>query len=176
MSRDDPDEPEFGPELRQGAGREWVEEAAEDERWTQKLRERRSDLKQRALAMVAEGRQVRAELPSLAFTGRLTFAGSDYAVIDSGYEEVAIRLDAALWEIMAATGDGNAPRREPQSFRAHLAELEASGEVIRALTRDGEVAGRIRTVASDHVVAEAETYEMLIPIASLVGTVRTKTR
>ena len=46
--------------LRQGAGREWLEEAAEDEQLTELLRRRRLDLSGRVLELVHRGGRVRA--------------------------------------------------------------------------------------------------------------------
>ncbi|MET0696830.1 MAG: hypothetical protein ABWZ58_05325, partial [Acidimicrobiia bacterium] len=70
--------------LRHGAGREWLEDAAEDEQLTELLRRRRLDLSGRVLELVHRGERVRTEMGAHTFSGRVVYAGADFASIDRG--------------------------------------------------------------------------------------------
>ena len=85
--------------LRHGAGREWLEEAAEDEQLTELLRRRRLDLSGRVLELVHRGERVRAETGAHTFSGRVVYAGADFASIDRGDDRVEIVLDSAIWTV-----------------------------------------------------------------------------
>lgn len=172
----DPD-PNLESELRQGAGREWSAEAAEDERLTEKLRERRMELSGRMRELVSTGQRVRAEAGSQSFTGTIVFAGTDYTVIDRDDEEVAVRLVSATWTLEPGGRSGHHQTGAPMSFKAHLSQLEASGEDVRILVADGRpITGSVTTVAQDSIVFDRDGAEVLIPLAAVIAVSRPRPR
>ena len=172
----DPD-PILESELRQGAGREWSEEAAEDERMTEKLRERRMELSGRMREFVARGQRVRAVVGSLNFSGTVVFAGTDYSVIDRDDDEVAVRLTSATWTLEPGGGGGHHQTGNPMSFKAHLAQLESSGEDVRFLFGDGrQMTGSVATVAQDSIVMYHDRTEVLDPLVAVIAVARPKPR
>lgn len=176
MRPDDHGESDIGAELRQGAGREWVEEAAEDERMTEKQRDRRSGLRERILAIAAAGQHVRCEAGSRTYSGRIVSAGTDYAVIDRGSDLVALRIEVPVWAIQGSRSAESGPTAVSISFKGHLAELESSGEPVTALVGESAIDGSVVTVATDHVVFAAAAGETIVPLPALLGIVRLKPR
>jgi len=172
----DPD-PILESELRQGAGREWSEEAAEDERMTEKLRERRMELSGRMREFVARGQRVRAEAGSLSCSGTVVFAGTDYSVIDRDDDEVAVRLMSATWTLEPGGRSGHHQTGNSMSFKAHLAQLESSGEEVRIVIGDGrQTSGSVTTAAQDSIVIDHDGTEVLIPLVAVIAVARPKPR
>lgn len=168
----DPD-PNLESELRQGAGREWSAEAAEDERMTEKLRDRRTGLSDLMRRFVAMGQRVRAEFGSQSFTGAVVFAGTDYAVVDRGDDEIAIKLATATWTLEPGGGDGHHQTTSPMSLKAHFSELESSGEVVRLLLEgSGPIIGTVTTVAQDTLVFAYDGNTVLVPFGTVMAVSR----
>jgi hypothetical protein len=166
-------DPNLESELRQGAGRDWSAEAAEDERMTEKLRDRRMELSELMRRFVTTGQRVRAESGSQAFAGPIVFAGTDYAVVGRDDDEVAIKLVGATWTLETGGTEGHHQSASPMSFKAHLSELESSGEVVRILVEDGRsLRGPIRTVASDNLSIDCDGSVVLIPLPAVIGVSR----
>lgn len=166
-------DPNLESELRQGAGRDWSAEAAEDERMTEKLRDRRMGMSERMQAFVSIGQRVRAESGSQSFTGPVVFAGTDYAVVDRGDDEIAVRLGRATWTLEPGGKEGHHQTGSPMSFKGHLSELESSGEIVRMLVDDGRpLVGTIATVADDNVVFDYDGNVVLIPLETVIGVAR----
>ena len=167
----------LGSELRQTAGREWVEEAAEDERVTEHMRSRRMNLADQATEFVHRGQRVRVQTESQTFTGEVVFAGSDYAVIERADDIAAIRLDAATWTIEATEAGGHEQSGGAKTLKAHLSELEAAGETVRLLVTDGmPLIGSISVVASDHIVLNQDSLDVVVPLGLVVAVVRPRSR
>jgi hypothetical protein len=164
---------EIEAHLRQGAGREWNEEAAEDESLTELLRRRRMSLADRALELVHRGERVRAETASQTFTGRLVYAGSDFATVDRGDDLVEVVLESATWVVEPSTTGGQEQSGEPLSFKARLAEMAASQESLRILVGDGRaLIGSIEVVATDHAEIRQDGNTVIIPIRQIVAVIR----
>lgn len=166
-------EEDLASELRQGAGREWAEEAAEDERLTEKGRVRRMTLGDRGREFVEQGKRLRAEAGAQTFTGRVVYAGSDYAVLERADDLVALRLEAATWTVEHAAGEGATQYGGAFTFAAHLSELEHSGEFVRLLLSDGRaLLGSISVAASDHLDLSQDGVTVVVPYRVLVAVVR----
>jgi hypothetical protein len=177
MNGEGDSDPFLESELRQGAGREWSEEAAEDERMTEKLRERRIELSARMREFVARGQRVRADANSLSFTGTVVFAGTDYSVIDRDDDEVAVMLMSATWTLEPGGRPGHHQTGTPISFKAHLAQLESSGEDVRILVGDGrQLTGSVTTLAQDSIVMDCDGAEVLIPLVAVIAVARPRPR
>jgi hypothetical protein len=164
-------------DLRQGAGREWLEEAAEDEKLTELLRRRRLDLAGRVLELVHRGERVRAETGAHTFSGQVMYAGADFATIDRGDDIVEVVLDAAVWTVERSESGGNEQSGDPLTFRARLAEIASNPESVRILVVDGRaIVGSIEVVATDHVEVSQDGNTIIVPIRLIVAVVRSTAR
>jgi hypothetical protein len=168
---------EIEAHLRQGAGREWMEEAAEDEQLTELLRRRRLSLGERALELVHRGERVRAETGTQTFSGQVAFAGSDFATIDRGEDVVEVVLDAAIWTVERNASGGHEQSGEPLSLKARLAEIASSAESVRMIVADGRaIVGSIEVVATDHVEMSQDGNTVVVPMHLIVAVVRSTAR
>ena len=163
--------------IRQGAGREWLEEAAEDEQLTELLRRRRLDLGDRARELVHRGERARAETGAHTFSGQVVSAGSDFATIDRGDDIVEVVLDAAVWTVEHGESGGHEQSGEPLTLRARLAEIASTSESTRVIVADGRaIVGSIEVVATDHVEMSQDGNLVIVPIRQIVAVVRTNAR
>ena len=170
-------EREIEEQLRQGAGREWQEEAAEDEQLTELQRRRKLGLGDRVLEVVHRGERVRAEAGTQTFSGHVVYAGSDFATIDRGEDLVEVVLDAAVWTIERGTEGGREQSGEPLSLRARLAEVSANSESVRLVVSDGKaLVGRIEVVAADHLEMSHDGSTVAVPTRQIAAVIRTNAR
>ncbi len=167
-------DPDLASELRQGAGREWNEEAAEDERLTEVHRRRRLSLADQAKELVNRGERVSVEFSGHSFGGAVVVAGEDYVTVDGPGQTADIKLDVARWSVLhsdqpAETGSGGA-----ESFLARLHEHSASDHVVRLALPGGDmVIGRLAVVAEDHVeVIDVDERRLLVPMRLVLAVVR----
>jgi hypothetical protein len=168
---------EIEAHLRQGAGREWSDEAAEDEQLTELLRRRRLSLSERALELVHRGERVRAETGSQTFTGQVVYAGSDFASLDRGDDLVEVVLDAATWVVEPSTSGGREQSGEPLTFRGRLAEVAAGSEHVRVIVADGRsLIGSIEVVATDHIEMSQDGNTLVVPVRQVVAVIRSSAR
>lgn len=174
---DERPDPEIEAHLRHGAGREWLEDAAEDEQLTEVMRRRRLGLADRAWELVHRGERVRAEAGSHTFSGRVVYAGSDFATVDRGEDLVEVVLDAAVWTVERGESGGQEQSGEPLSFRARLAELAATPGQVRVIVADGRVIlGSIELAATDHVEMAQDGNTILVPIRLITALIRPNAR
>jgi hypothetical protein len=171
-------EQEIEAQLRHGpAAREWIEEAAEDERLTELMRRRRLDLGGRALELVHRGERVRAETQGQTFSGQVVYAGSDFGTIDRGEDLVEVVFGSATWAVEPATSGGREQSGTPLSFRARLAEIAASGAQVRLVIADGRaIVGSIDVVATDHVEITQDGKPIVIPLRLISAVIRPNDR
>jgi len=163
--------------LRQGAGREWLEEAAEDEKLTELLRRRRLDFSGRVLELVHRGERVRVETGAHTFTGRVVYAGADFASIDRGDDLVEVVLDSAMWTVEKSASGGNEQSGDKLTFRARLAEIAGAQESVRLVVIDGRaIVGSIDVVATDHVELTQDGNTIIVPIRQIVAVIRSTSR
>jgi hypothetical protein len=168
---------EMEEHLRQGAGREWIEEAAEDEQLTELLRRRRMSLGDRALELVHRGQRVRAETGTQTFTGQLVYAGSDFATVDRGDDLVDVVLVAATWVVEAGITGGLDQSGEPLSFKGRLAEVASTTQQVRVIVSDGRaLIGSIEVVATDHVEMSQDGNTLVVPMAQVAAVIRSNAR
>lgn len=167
-------DPNLASELRQGAGREWAEEAAEDERLTELHRRRRLTLADQAKEFVNRGDRVSVEFSGHSFGGAVTRAGEDYVTIDGPGQAADIKLDAARWSVMSSDQPAETTPGGAESFRAVLHEHSASEQVVRLALPGGDmVMGRIAVVAEDHVeVSDPDQRRLIVPMSLILGVVR----
>lgn len=170
-------ESDLESELRQTAGREWAEEAAEDESLTELMRRRRLTLADQTREALSIGARATCEVAQQAFAGDLVYAGADFAVIDRGDDLVAVVLESGIWRFETSSGGATDPTGQTVSFKAHLAELASTGEQVRALAGDGRNRiGAITLVATDHVEIDDGGARSLVPLDQLVVVIRPRPR
>lgn len=167
-------DPDLASELRQGAGREWVEEAAEDERLTELQRRRRLTLADQAREMVNRGDRVSVEFGGHSFSGAVAVAGEDYATIEGPGQTADIKIDEARWSVLPL--DQAAPSRPggPETFRALLHQHSGSGRTVRLALPGGDmVIGAVAVVAEDHVeVNDVDGRRLIVPLKMVLAVVR----
>jgi hypothetical protein len=150
-----------------------MEEAAEDEQLTELLRRRRLDLSGRMLELVHRGERVRAETGAQTFSGRVVYAGADFASIDRGDDRVEVALDSAVWIVERGESSGSEQSGNKLTFRARLAEIAAATESVRIFVIDGRaIVGSIDVVATDHVEVLQDSSTIVVPIRQIVAVVR----
>ncbi len=167
-------DPNLGSELRQGAGRDWNEEAAEDERLTEVHRRRRLTLSDQAKELVNRGDRVSVEFGGHSFGGAVAWAGEDYATVEGPGQTADIRLEAARWSLITNDQPAETSHGGAESFRALLHERSASGEVGRLALPGGDmVIGKVAVVAEDHVeVSDVDGRRLIVPMNLILAVVR----
>jgi hypothetical protein len=168
---------EIEEHLRQGPGREWREEAAEDEQLTELHRRRRLGLGERMVELVNQGARVRAETAAQTFSGHVVYAGSDFATVDRGDDLVEVVLDAATWVVDAGQSAGREQGGEPLTLKARLSEIAANSESVRVIVGDGRaLIGVIELVATDHIEMSQDGSTLIIPLRQISALVRPSAR
>jgi hypothetical protein len=167
-------DPDLASELRQGAGREMIEEAAEDERLTEAHRRRQSTLGDQAAEMVNRGDRVSVEFGGHSFSGRVAAAGSDYATIDGPGQSADIKLNEARWSVLPLEGQAESNVAGPETFLALLREHSNNGRTVRlALPQGDMVIGALAVVTEDHVeVNDVDQRRLIVPMNLILAVVR----
>lgn len=174
MDRDREPDPELASELRVGAGREWAEEAAEDERLTELHRRRRMRLGDHAREMVNRGDRVSVEFGGHSFGGAVTVAGDDYLTVEGPGQTAEIKLDEARWSVLPGERGAEGRAGGVATFQAVLHEHSAAGHVVRlALPGNDLVIGRLEVVADDHVTVEdVDGRRLVVPSKLILAVLR----
>lgn len=167
-------DPHLASELRQQAGRDWAEEAAEDERLTETHRRRNLSLSDQAKEMVNRGDRVSIEFGGHSFSGSIAGAGSDYATINGPGQIADIKLAEARWSVLPLDTPGDGGVAAPESFRAMLSiHAEAKRNVRLALPGGDMVIGAITVVAEDHVeMRDVDDRRLIVPMKLILAVVR----
>lgn len=167
-------DPNLASELRQGAGREWNEEAAEDERLTELHRRRRRTLADQAKEWVNRGDRVSVEFGGHSFGGTVTKSGEDYATVEGPGQTADIILETARWSVLNTAEPYEGSLGGAESFRAVLHEHSASDQVVRLTLPDGDmVMGKVAVVAADHIeVTDVDERRLIVPMYLVLGVVK----
>jgi len=168
-------DPELAAELRLGAGREWAEEAAEDERLTELLRRRRLSLADVMRDFAHQGARVSVEAGGHSFSGVIVAAGDDYATLEGAGQITEVRYDAGAWSVIAA--DQPAPGREvvaTESFKGRLHEHAAARARLQLALGNGiTITGVIEVAASDHLeFTDVDSRRFYVPLNRILGASR----
>lgn len=148
--------------LRQGAGWELREEAAEDEELTELQRRRRMGTAAAMRAALHRGDRIVVAASGLTFSQPMVSVGSDYITLRDDETTLDVRLDAAVITVTPSPRGGMASEPESATFRARLAEHEQLGRPVEILTRHGVRAnGVLDVAASDHVIV-SEPFGALV--------------
>jgi hypothetical protein len=167
-------DPNLASELRQRAGQEWNEEAAEDERLTELHRRRRLTLEDMAKEMVNRGDRVSVEFSGHSFGGAVVGAGSDFATVDGPGQTADIKLDGARWSVLITDTPSETRAAGPESFRAMLHQHSNAEQVVRLALPGGDmVIGRLSVIADDHVeVDDVDNRRLIVPMRLILAVVR----
>ena len=167
-------DPDLGAELRQGAGSEWAEEAAEDEQLTELLRKRGRTMTDVMKEIANRGDRVTLQFGDHSFGGVVTHAGLDYATVQAPGQSADVRFDTATWSVVPSNDRSEARVGGAQTFRELLNELSAAKSRIRlALPDNTTVVGQIAAVATDHLeVNDADGRLLYLPFEVVLGLIR----
>ena len=174
MSQNNEPDPDLAAELRQTAGREMAEEAAEDERLTELQRRRRLTMSDIAKELANRGERVSVEYGGHSFSGGVVGAGDDYLTIEGSGQIGEVLLERARWSILVAVGQPVEAATTAESFRAALHEHSAGETTVRLTLEGGDlVIGKITVVASDHLeIADVDDRRLYVPMEMVLGTIR----
>lgn len=168
-------DPDLASQLRQNAGRDMADEAAEDERLTELHRRRQMDLGAQAAILANRGDRVSVEFGGHTFGGTIVGAGADYATINGPGQVADIRMDSARWSILPAeSGTEGGAAATAESFRALLTDYASDASNVRLALPGGDmVIGKIEVVATDHVdMLDVDGRRLLVPLGLVLGVVR----
>ena len=159
-------------ELREGAGRDVREEAAEDETLTELQRHRSRDLSDATREAMHRGDRVTIRVAGTTFGDPIESIGADYLTMATPESVVDVHLPRAVLTIERRPHGGRTGKPAAWTFKARLAEHEQTRRPVELILDTGDrVRGVIHVVATDHlVIAAGETGARLVPI-SLVGAV-----
>jgi hypothetical protein len=172
--RDDPD-PGLASELRLGAGQEWAEEAAEDERLTELLRRRRLSLGEAMRDLAHRGARISIEAGGHSFSGVIVSACEDYATVEGAGQVAEVSYEAGAWSVVAADQPARVPDTMPaETFQGRLHEHAAVGTRLQLALSDGiAITGVIEVVASDHVeFTDVDNRQFYVPLNRILAASR----
>lgn len=174
MIGDGTPDPELGSELRQSAGREWAEEAAEDERLSETLRKRRSELKDVMADLAHRGDRVSVEFGGHSFGGAIVASAEDFVRIQGPGQVADIRLDHARWSVLVSGDPPDHSEETVDTFIALLRQFEADGSNVRFALGGGDmVIGKIAVVAKDHVeISDVDDRLIYLPTGMILAAIR----
>lgn len=174
MENDQFPDPDLASELRQGAGRDWNEEAAEDERLTELHRRRKMNLADQAKEMVNRGDRVSVDFYGHTFGGAVVAAGEDYITVQGPGQDADIKLAEARWSVLPLDTPAEAGPAGAESFLALLQEHSAAERICRLALPGGDmVIGTIKVVAKDHVdVQDVDRRRLIVPMKMILAVVR----
>lgn len=169
----DPD-PDLAAELRSTAGREWAEEAAEDERLTELQRRRRQPLSDVMKELAARRERVSAEFGGHNFSGSLIAAGDDFVTVEGTGQVADIRLEGAVWSTLPGDAQPSDLVSRELTFRGLIHEYAASETRIRiALPAGGFATGAVTVVATDHLeMVDVDQRRLLLPMDTVLAVIR----
>lgn len=160
--------------LRQGAGKEWAEEAAEEEQLTETMRQRSLDIAAVLADAAHKGQRATADFSGKVYSGPIIATGSDYATIQLAEQEADIVLTGAVWSFVDAPGPKTESTPTGMTIKGRLNEHATSGHRLR-MEVDGSSAimGTITTVGQDHVwVEDADGRSAYVPIGLVQAIIR----
>ncbi len=173
-----PEEPIEGKHLasalRQGAGQEWSEEAAEEEQLTEALRQRSLDLADVLADAAHKGLRATADFSGKIYSGPIVATGTDYATIRLAEQEADILLAGAVWSFVEAPGPMTESESTGMSLKGRLKEHASTGTRLRMeVEGSAAIMGTINTVGQDQVwVDDADGRAVYAPIGLVRAVIR----
>lgn len=165
---------ELSSELRQGAGREWAEEAAEDEQLTEEFRNRQLSLIAVAEQAAHRGDRATAEFDGKTLSGPIVSTGLDYVTIALSEQEAEIAINAGAWSFVPGLTSHEPAGKTPMRLRARLSEHSRDDTRLRLELAGGNaLMGTIHTVSEDHLrVSDADGRDVYVSMDLLRAVIR----
>lgn len=160
---------ELAADLRQATERELRWEAEDVEADVEQGRLRHRDLSQVAYELMSKGDEISAGWGHTILTGKLVYTKGDLAVMETGHSIVSLNLSGpVVIKVVRRSPEGGVGTSAGGSgtFKARLAELEQTGEVVRVVSTHSEelLEGRITAAARDHIaLANRQGSEWFVP-------------
>jgi hypothetical protein len=146
---------DLASQLRDSAGREWAEEAAEDESQTEALRQRQMDLLTVVEDAAHRGDRATVEMGDSTLSGPIINTGTDYLTIVLAEQEADVMFDAGIWTFVSGDNPSTGPKQSGMSFLGLLKQHAGTGMRVRVELIGGSVVlGVIKLVSSDHLRIE----------------------
>lgn len=162
---------DFAAELRSSAGAEILDELETTEAETELGRLRKRTIQQVWEAAMHRGDLITAVTGLGSLTGSVDYVGTDYATVVGGDSVWDLRTDrAVISRVRRSSAGGHTASGGSKTFKARLAEYEATGESITVImpARSMEAHGRIAVVAVDHVSMIDPTVTIPIDLIEIV--------
>lgn len=165
---------DFAAELRHELGREVREEAAEDERLTELLRQRQSTFAGHVADLAHRGARVSVEFGGHSFGGAVVASGDDYATIAGPGQMADITLAVSVWTETSQGVEAPPLQNPPTTFRGVLHNYASGEQMLRFTLPSGELLiGKVAVVADDHLrIEDAEGRQKVVPTSLILGVIR----
>lgn len=160
--------------LRQGAGKEWSEEAAEEEQLTEATRQRSLDITAVLAEAAHKGQRATAEFSGKVYSGPIVATGTDYATIQLAEQEADILLAGAVWSFVDAPGPKTHSTSTGMTIKGRLKEHAGAGARLRMeVEGSSAIMGTINTVGQDQVwIDDADGRSVYVPISLVRAVIR----
>ncbi|MDH3463354.1 MAG: hypothetical protein OEM32_07015 [Acidimicrobiia bacterium] len=174
MTQDNIPEEELVTYLRQEAGREIKEEAAEEERLTETMRQRRQDFAGVAEGAAHAGQRGTAEFDGKVYSGPILATGTDYVTLRLADQEADVYLPTAVWSFTDFVGETPPSVATGMSLRGRLAEHAADDARVRVEVAGGNaLMGTIKAVADDHLrMEDADGRDVYVAVDQVRSVIR----
>lgn len=165
---------DFAAELRQELGREVREEAAEDEKLTELLRQRQSTITDHVSDLAHRGARVTAEFSGHTFSGAVVASGDDYATIAGPGQLADITLGVSIWTETSQGVEVPPLLNPPTTFRGVLHAHASTEQMLRFILPSNELLiGKVAVVADDHLrIEDADGRQKVVPTSLILGVIR----
>ena len=161
-------------ELRRRVAADFRGEAEEVERLVQLQRRRKAYIRDIATAAMHQGQGVRLRGFGEEWIGELMAVGSDYLSLKTATQVLDARLDSIVMGLIPARHGGRTGKPASDTFKARLAEFEATGEEVTVRSRQPiiETTGIIEVVATDHIEIRCPAERCYLPFDGVFLVIR----
>lgn len=165
---------DLASQLRDSAGREWAEEAAEDESQSEVLRQRQMDLLAVAEDAAHRGDRATVEIGDSILSGPILSTGTDYLTIGLAEQDADVRFDGGIWTFVPGDNPSTGPKQSAMAFLGLLKQHAGTGMRVRVeLEGGGVVMGVIKLVSTDHLrVEDPDGRLAYVPTANVRAVIR----
>jgi hypothetical protein len=174
MTQENIPEEELVSYLRQEAGREMMEEAAEEERLTETARQRSLNFAGVAEEAAHAGQRGTAEFDGKVHSGPIVGTGTDYVTLRLADQEADVYLPTAVWSFTDFQGEKPPSVKSGMSMKGRLAEHATSNSRVRVEVAGGNaLMGTIKAVTDDHVrMEDADGRDVYVAIDQVRTVIR----
>ncbi len=156
---------DIAAQLRSSTGAEILDELEITEAETEIGRLRKRTIQQVWEAAMHRGDLITAATGFGSVAGSVDYVGTDYATVVGRDTVWDLRTDrVAISRVRRSSAGGHTASGGSRTFKARLAEYEATGELITLMIPSMEVQGRLAVVAVDHVSVIEQSETVVIPI------------